>query len=145
MLTSSPSENADLNSLLDVRIYCQSQTKKKGKRTKEVAAAVGHPLGQLLRRQELERSEYLCAFSLRLSQLTGVEIELRLQCQTQNKKTSASRGKPQNGASVVLRIIPPPPYASSTVHEDVREEDDIPPAYTSDSDSCIVSSALLLQ
>ncbi len=53
------SENVDLNSLLDVRIYCQSQTKKKGKRTKEVAAAVGHPLGQLIKKQELERSKWL--------------------------------------------------------------------------------------
>ena len=64
MLTFPLSENANLSSLLDVRIYCQSQTKKKGKRTKEVAAAVGHPLGQLLRKQELERSEYLRMFNL---------------------------------------------------------------------------------
>jgi hypothetical protein len=53
------SENADADSRLDIRVFCQSQTKKKGKRKKEVAATTVHSLGQLLKKQELDRSETL--------------------------------------------------------------------------------------
>lgn len=56
------SEDANGNSLLDIRVYCQSQTKKKGKRKKEVAASVGHPLGLLVKKQDLEKSKF--SFSL---------------------------------------------------------------------------------
>lgn len=110
-------EDADANSLLDIEIFCQSQTKKKGKRKKLVASAIGHPLGRLVKTQELER-----------------KIELRLQCQTQNKNTNASRGKPQNGSSIVLRICPSSSFAASSRIQ-LEEEEEVPPAYTSDTES----------
>ncbi|XP_006457701.1 hypothetical protein AGABI2DRAFT_64161 [Agaricus bisporus var. bisporus H97] len=107
-------KDADADSRLDIRVFCQSQTKKKGKRKKEVAAACGHSLGQLLKKQDFDK-----------------KLELRLQCQMQNRNTNASRGKPQNGASVLIRIRPPLSFASFSK----AGEADIPPEYTSDDES----------
>lgn len=49
----------------------------------------------------------------------------------QNRNTNASRGKPQNGASVLIRIRPPLSFASFSK----AGEADIPPEYTSDDES----------
>lgn len=46
-----------MTSVLEVKIWRISQTKKKGKRRSLVATA-SHPLGDLLKRQESERSEF---------------------------------------------------------------------------------------
>ncbi|KXN87176.1 hypothetical protein AN958_09102 [Leucoagaricus sp. SymC.cos] len=113
-------EDAHASSLLDVRVYYQSQTKKKGKRKKEVATAIGHPLGRLVKIQDLEQ-----------------KLELRLQCQTQNKNTNASRGKPQKGACVILRIRPPSNYALSSCPRPMEEEheEELHSPCTSDTES----------
>lgn len=55
--SASLSKDADADSRLDIRVFCQSQTKKKGKRKKEVAAACGHSLGQLLKKQDFDKSK----------------------------------------------------------------------------------------
>ena len=54
------SHNASATSVLQVMIWRQSQTKKKGKRRNLVATAT-HSLGELLKRQELERSAFFRA------------------------------------------------------------------------------------
>ncbi|KAG6886933.1 hypothetical protein C0995_003103 [Termitomyces sp. Mi166 len=76
---------------VDIRVWHRSQTKKKAKKRILVASA-SHTLGELVRQQEKEH---------------GKELELRLHCQSAMKRAISSRGRPQNGASILLRIRPP--------------------------------------
>ncbi|KAK2459535.1 hypothetical protein APHAL10511_008441 [Amanita phalloides] len=77
-------------SVLDIKIWRKSQAKKKGKKRNLVASAT-HTLGELLRRQEVEP-----------------KLEIRLQCQAPAKHALATKGKPQNGALLHIRLHPPP-------------------------------------
>ncbi|KAF8346197.1 hypothetical protein F5887DRAFT_125664 [Amanita rubescens] len=77
--------NASMTSVMEVKIWRISQTKKKGKRRSLVATA-SHSLGDLLKRQELER-----------------KLEIRLQCQ----RAVSTKGKPQNGALLHIQLRPP--------------------------------------
>ncbi|KAG6852247.1 hypothetical protein C0991_001597, partial [Blastosporella zonata] len=85
---------ADHTSKIDIRVWHRSQSKKKTKKRTLVASA-SHSLGELLRQQEKEPRE------------DPEELELRLHCQSASKSI-ASKGRPQNGATVLLKIHAPP-------------------------------------
>ncbi|KAF8630696.1 hypothetical protein AX15_002770 [Amanita polypyramis BW_CC] len=86
-----------LGSILEVKVWCKSQSKKKRKKRSLVATAA-HSLGELLKKQEV-----------------GHKLEVRLQCQT--KCALASKGKPQNGALLHIRLRPPPSISTSPDEE----------------------------
>ncbi|KAF8066531.1 hypothetical protein FPV67DRAFT_1417668 [Lyophyllum atratum] len=79
------------DSKVEIQVWHRSQSKKKAKKRSLVATA-SHSLGELLRTQEREPRR---------------EVEVRLQCQSASKRAISSRGKPQNGATLLLRIHPP--------------------------------------
>ncbi|KAG6836570.1 hypothetical protein H0H93_006674 [Arthromyces matolae] len=78
-------------SQVDIRVWHRPQSKKKAKKRKLVAY-VSHSLGELLRQREKEPRK---------------ELELRLQCHSATKNAISSRGRPQNGATVLLKIHTP--------------------------------------
>ncbi|GLB43811.1 hypothetical protein LshimejAT787_1403230 [Lyophyllum shimeji] len=82
---------ASADSLVEIHVWHRSQSKKKAKKRNLVATAT-HSIGELLRRQERE---------------PRAELEVRLNCQSASKRAVSSRGKPQNGATLLLRIRPP--------------------------------------
>ncbi|KAF5369644.1 hypothetical protein D9615_010222 [Tricholomella constricta] len=76
------------HSRVDIRVWHRSQSKKKTKKRNLVATA-SHSLAELLKRQDNDPRA------------------VRLQCQAPSKRAVSSRGKPQNGATLVLRVRPP--------------------------------------
>ncbi|EDR06386.1 uncharacterized protein LACBIDRAFT_299945 [Laccaria bicolor S238N-H82] len=80
---------ADMSSRVDFKIWHRSQSKKKGKKRNLVASST-HSLGELLKKQETEP-----------------RLEIRLHCQSASNRAISSRGKPQNGALMHLRVRPP--------------------------------------
>jgi hypothetical protein len=116
-----------MTSVMEVKIWRISQTKKKGKRRSLIATA-SHSLGDLLKRQELERSEFFfIVFMLMVPclNLSREELEIRLQCQ----RTVSTKGKPQNGALLHIQLRPPD---STSQFPDLDEQELSP---DSDNDS----------
>ncbi|RDB24425.1 hypothetical protein Hypma_008469 [Hypsizygus marmoreus] len=120
-----------MDSQVDIRVWHRSQSKKKAKKRSLVASA-SHSLRELLKKQEMEPHS---------------KLEVRLQCQSASKRAISSRGKPQNGATLLLKIRPPPtverplpePIASSSGSgyssdsgSSAQGLDSIPPSPTDD-------------
>jgi hypothetical protein len=118
-----------MSSRVDVKIWHRSQSKKKGKKRNLVASAT-HSLGELLKKQETEPREW---YFQRLIQtpLTCVGLEIRLHCQSATNRAIVSRGKPQNGALMHLRVKPP--MTPSTSPPLLCPSDT---GYSSDASSC---------
>ncbi|KDQ31513.1 hypothetical protein PLEOSDRAFT_23374 [Pleurotus ostreatus PC15] len=86
-------------STVEVKVWHRSQSKKKKKRN--LVATCSHPLRELVKKQESEP-----------------QLELRLNCQSMTRKM-ASKGKPQNGAHIQLRLRPPPSFGSPPAYNDI--------------------------
>ena len=129
LISTSNSHQADMSSRVDFKIWHRSQSKKKGKKRNLVASAT-HSLGELLKKQAAEPREW---YFQRLTQtpLTYVGLEIRLHCQSATNRAIASRGKPQNGALMHLRVKPP--IAPSTSPPLLCPSDT---GYSSDASSC---------
>ncbi|KAG5639065.1 hypothetical protein H0H81_007323 [Sphagnurus paluster] len=113
--------DAHAESHFNFRVWYRSPTKRKAKR--RLVGSASHSLGELLRRQGNEprpgvlflqtlslSSPYLCA--------DREEIEIRLQCHDASKRAISSRGKPQNGATLLFKIRPPAPVRPLLVEDE---------------------------
>ncbi|KAF4573594.1 C2 domain-containing protein [Pleurotus pulmonarius] len=98
-------------SIVEVKVWHRSQSKKKKKRN--LVATCSHPLRDLVKKQESEP-----------------QLELRLNCQSMTKKM-ASKGKPQNGAHIQLRLRPPSSLGSPPAYDDIDASSDSGLASTS--------------
>ncbi|KAJ6625863.1 hypothetical protein B0H10DRAFT_2430240 [Mycena sp. CBHHK59/15] len=101
--------DVSLTSQVDVKVFHRSQSKKKGKKRSLVGSA-SCSLGEMLKRHGKEPSELRPARDANLEANPGRltrELELRLQCQNSTNRSIASRGRPQNGAVVHLKLRPP--------------------------------------
>ncbi|KAJ7646875.1 hypothetical protein FB45DRAFT_891708 [Roridomyces roridus] len=96
-------KEATLSSQVEVKIFHRSHSKKKGKKRILVGAA-SCSLREMYKKHGTEP-----------------KLELRLQCQTPTKRSVASRGRPQNGALIHLRLYPPSSVA--TVASPSQEDD----------------------
>ncbi|KAJ7497701.1 hypothetical protein FB451DRAFT_1212450 [Mycena latifolia] len=85
---------ASFTSQVEVKVFYRSQSKKKGKKRNLVGSA-SCSLGEMWKKHGQEP-----------------KLELRLQCQNPTSRSVASRGRPQNGALIHLRLRPPPSMAS---------------------------------
>ncbi|TFK72754.1 hypothetical protein BDN72DRAFT_792046 [Pluteus cervinus] len=92
--------DVDLNSKIDIKVFYRSPSKKKSKH--RLVACASHSIGELLKKQDTE-----CV------------TQIRLQCQSPNSKTPSTntRGRPQNGAVMLVKLSPPsrflnPPHQS---------------------------------
>ncbi|KAJ7105401.1 hypothetical protein C8R43DRAFT_1046743 [Mycena crocata] len=86
--------NASFTSQVEVKVFHRSQSKKKGKKRNLVGTATCS-LGDMWKNHGQDP-----------------KLELRLQCQNPTNRSVGSRGRPQNGALVHLRLRPPPSVAS---------------------------------
>ncbi|KAH6914864.1 hypothetical protein BKA70DRAFT_557266 [Coprinopsis sp. MPI-PUGE-AT-0042] len=75
--------------LADIKVWFNTQSKRKGKRRQLVASAT-HTLGELMQKAKLSESKARIA-------------EVRLACQS----TLSSKGRPQNGATISLKVSGP--------------------------------------
>ncbi|KAG6883145.1 hypothetical protein C0993_007608, partial [Termitomyces sp. T159_Od127] len=75
-------------SQVDIHVWYQSQSKKKT-RKRILVASTSHTLGELIRLQDNECRK---------------GVELRLNCQSVSKRPVSSRGRPQNGATLLIKI-----------------------------------------
>ncbi|KAJ7091873.1 hypothetical protein B0H15DRAFT_883232 [Mycena belliarum] len=89
-----PLRDASLTSLVEVKVFHRSQSKKKGKKRNLVGSA-SCSLGEMWGKYGQDP-----------------KLELRLQCQNPANRSVASRGRPQNGALLHLRLRPPASIAS---------------------------------
>ncbi|KAJ7495974.1 hypothetical protein B0H11DRAFT_2001387 [Mycena galericulata] len=80
---------ATFASKVEVKVFHRSQSKKKGKKRNLVGSA-SCSLGDMWKRYGNEP-----------------KLELRLQCQNSTNRSVGSRGRPQNGALIHLRLRPP--------------------------------------
>ncbi|KAJ7223184.1 hypothetical protein GGX14DRAFT_657594 [Mycena pura] len=105
---------ASFTSKVDVKVFHRSQSKKKGRRRSLVGSA-SCTLGEMWKAY-------------------GTDPKLRLQCQNPNNRSLASRGRPQNGALLHLRLKPPGSVSSrsSTLLDD-EEEGYCSPSSSSDT------------
>ncbi|KAJ7141374.1 hypothetical protein C8R44DRAFT_763285 [Mycena epipterygia] len=79
--------DASFTSKIEIKVFYRSQSKKKGKKRNLVGCA-SSSLGDMWKKY-------------------GMEPKLRLQCQNPTNRAVGSRGRPQNGALVHLRLRPP--------------------------------------
>ncbi|KAJ6521969.1 hypothetical protein DFH09DRAFT_1192127 [Mycena vulgaris] len=86
--------DASLTSQVEIKVFYRSQSKKKGKK-RNLVGSVSCSLGEMWNKHGQEP-----------------KLELRLQCQNPTNRSVGSRGRPQNGALVHLRLHPPPSMAS---------------------------------
>lgn len=88
----------DASSKLDILLSKRSEGKKK-KGNAPVAGTDVLTLGELLKKQEQEK-----------------ELKLRLNCVSKSKRgrEAPGRGRPQNGAVLILKLVPPADFASSS-------------------------------
>ena len=105
LISTSNSHQANMSSQVDFKIWHRSQSKKKGKKRNLVASST-HSLGELLKKQETEPREW-DSEGLTQTPLTYVGLEIKLHCQSATNRAIASRGKPQNGVLMHLRVRPP--------------------------------------
>ncbi|KAJ7160894.1 hypothetical protein C8R46DRAFT_1105875 [Mycena filopes] len=104
---------ASLASQVEVKVFHRSQSKKKGKKRNLVGSAS-------------------CSLE-EMWKKYGGEPKLRLQCQNPTNRSVKSRGRPQNGALVHLRLRPPPSFASSSDPTLSEDEDNDAAAYSRSS------------
>ncbi|KAJ6498891.1 hypothetical protein C8R45DRAFT_980319 [Mycena sanguinolenta] len=88
-----PLRDASLVSRVEIKVFHRSQSKKKGKKRNLVGSA-SCTLGDMWKKH-------------------GREPKLRLQCQNPTNRSVQSRGRPQNGALIHLRLRPPPSFISN--------------------------------
>jgi len=84
--------DATLASKVEVKVFHRSQSKKKGKKRNLVGSA-SCSLGDMWKKY-------------------GKDSKLRLQCQNPTDRSVGSRGRPQNGAIIHLRLCPPASFTS---------------------------------
>ncbi|KAJ7267555.1 hypothetical protein B0H12DRAFT_1097630 [Mycena haematopus] len=89
-----PLRDASLVSRIEIKVFYRSQSKKKGKKRNLVGSA-SCSLGDMWKKHGREP-----------------KLELRLQCQNPTNRSVQSRGRPQNGALIHLRLRPPPSFVS---------------------------------
>ncbi|KAJ3505614.1 hypothetical protein NLJ89_g7326 [Agrocybe chaxingu] len=80
--------DVDHNANVEIKVWHRSQSKKK--KRKVLVASACHCLGELVKKQSLES-----------------KLEIRLQCQRVQHKSVSSRGRPQKGAALHLKLRPP--------------------------------------
>ncbi|KAJ7045903.1 hypothetical protein C8F04DRAFT_1066646 [Mycena alexandri] len=112
---------ASLTSQVEVKVFHRSQSKKKGKKRNLVGSA-SCSLGEMWMKH-------------------GGEPKLRLQCQNPTNRSPGSRGRPQNGALVHLRLRPPLSFASGSSPTLSDDEDE--GAFSSSSTSSHDSETLI--
>ncbi|KAG5732599.1 hypothetical protein E4T56_gene16874 [Termitomyces sp. T112] len=95
-------------SRIDICVWHRPQNKKKAKKRTLVASA-SHTLSELIRLQENEHRK---------------EVELRLQCRSVTKGAIASRGRPQNGATILLKIRSPTRMKDELAELELTRSDD---------------------
>ncbi|KAJ7739083.1 hypothetical protein DFH07DRAFT_840687 [Mycena maculata] len=86
--------DATFTSRVEIKVFHRSQSKKKGKK-RNLVGSVSCSLGDMWKKHGKEP-----------------KLELRLQCQNPTNRSVASRGRPQNGALIHLRLHPPASVAS---------------------------------
>jgi hypothetical protein len=135
------SHEANSSSHVALKVWHKSQSKKKAKKLNLVATA-SHSLAELLKKQEQEphASEFfhILTYSLSLIFLRSVpvpstptrnlqELEIRLTCQsaTRLSRPAVGRGRPQNGATLLLRLKPPSHFSLVSKPEINRSEDTV--------------------
>ncbi|KAJ7693397.1 hypothetical protein B0H17DRAFT_932950, partial [Mycena rosella] len=108
---------ASFTSQVEIKVFYRSQSKKKGKK-RNLVGSVSCSLGEMWKKHGQEP-----------------KLELRLQCQNPTNRSVASRGRPQNGAAVHLRLCPPASIASCS-DPTPSEEDGYCSSSSSSSSSC---------
>ncbi|KAK7005795.1 hypothetical protein R3P38DRAFT_3039633 [Favolaschia claudopus] len=111
---------ATISSQVEIKIYYRSQSKKKGKK-RVLVGTTSSSLGGLWKRH-------------------GREPKLTLQCQNHANRSVQSRGRPQKGALIHLRLRPPPSFTAAEANPGVSEEDEVEDGYASSSSSSSSSS-----
>ncbi|PFH45778.1 hypothetical protein AMATHDRAFT_71094 [Amanita thiersii Skay4041] len=101
--------NASPSSIILLKIWHRSQSKKKHKKRNLVATA-SHTLGDLIKRQELDH-----------------KLEIRMLCQNPTKKAISCKGKPQSGALLHVRLRAPPLSPTTTTDIKPSESQLTPP------------------
>ncbi|KAF8199834.1 hypothetical protein K438DRAFT_1905863 [Mycena galopus ATCC 62051] len=100
-----PLRDASLLSRVEIKVFHRSQSKKKGKKRNLVGSA-SCSLGDMWKKYGREP-----------------KLELRLQCQNPTNRSVQSRGRPQNGALIHLRLRPPPAFLSDSSQTLSEDED----------------------
>ncbi|KAJ6489534.1 hypothetical protein C8R47DRAFT_1124693 [Mycena vitilis] len=106
--------DASFTSQVEVKVFYRSQSKKKGKK-RNLVGSVSCSLGDMWKKHGKDP-----------------KLELRLHCQNPTNRSVSSRGRPQNGALVHLRLHPP-----ASVIAPPSEDDD---GYSTASSSSMSSS-----
>ncbi|KAF7376510.1 hypothetical protein MSAN_00067000 [Mycena sanguinolenta] len=114
-----PLRDASLVSRVEIKVFYRSQSKKKGKKRNLVGSA-SCTLGDMWKKHGRE-----------------AKLELRLQCQNPTNRSVQSRGRPQNGALIHLRLRPPPSFLSGP---DPTPSDNEDGYFSSESSSSSTSS-----
>lgn len=128
------SHEAKASSQVSLKVWHKSQSKKKARKRNLVATA-SHSLGELLKKQQQDpcASPFYSYLMFLHAYLLYKEFEIRLTCQSTTKHTTA-KGKPQNGATLFLKVQPPfqfpLPHLKNGVIEPTVEEH----GYLSNSD-----------
>ncbi|KAG6884510.1 hypothetical protein C0992_006221, partial [Termitomyces sp. T32_za158] len=78
-------------SQVDIQVWYRSQSKRKAKK-RTLVASTSHTIGELARLQDKEHRK---------------EVELRLQCKSVAKRAISSRGRPQDGATLLIKMCLP--------------------------------------
>ena len=111
VLGSESSSDATPTSTIDFQVFHKSQSKKKGKKRNLVASA-SYSLGELFKKSEHAASAFLVIGSplsmfIKSSEThTYLDLDIRLGCRPDGKAV-ASRGRPQNKASLQIRLRAP--------------------------------------
>ncbi|KAF7357744.1 hypothetical protein MVEN_00820300 [Mycena venus] len=105
--------DAAFDSQVEIKVFHRSQSKKKGKKRNLVGTA-SCSLGEMWKKH-------------------GREPKLRLQCQNPTNRSVQSRGRPQNGALIHLRLRPPASVVSGP--NTALSEDEDKDGYSSSSSS----------
>ncbi|KAJ7058192.1 hypothetical protein C8F01DRAFT_1149903 [Mycena amicta] len=109
---------ASLSSKVEVQVFHRPQSKKKGKKRSLVGSST-------------------CSLE-EMWKKHGKDPKLRLQCQNPANRSVVSRGRPQNGASIHLRLRPPASFPAPASSELVAEDDGYTSESSSSSGSCTI-------
>ncbi|KAF9524634.1 hypothetical protein CPB83DRAFT_886178 [Crepidotus variabilis] len=95
---------------IEVKVWHRSSSKKKKRRI--LVASASHSLGELLKKQD-----------------TGLDVSIRLQCRNADQKPTCSRGRPQKGAMLRIKLKPP------SVPTPAHSEGDVRRSWSADDES----------
>jgi len=101
---------------MEVKVWYRFQSKKKKRRV--LVASAAHLLGELMKKQEADSSPSPCPLTILFHFFDLIsEIEARLICRTTENRSVSSRGRPQKGALLQIKLRAPTMQRSQTQPE----------------------------